>query len=249
VGDVNNSGTPNARPGERPVTSLSWPTALGQPGSVVTIPVAYTGSEAVEALQFGLRFDPAVLQLISPSTGDLETYTADNFNLLRAAEGEIRTLWLPLGATDERIRPGTVLFHLTFKVLSHLPENRSPLRFDDELLECLAWKMDGEEFRLQHNALNATKSREQAKETGIQASLSPNPTSGAATLTVVAETPEKARVMLFDAFGRRLGMQQLVLAPGGQEIPLPEVQNQPPGVYLWKIFTPTQKAGGHLIKQ
>ncbi|MDX1912991.1 MAG: cohesin domain-containing protein [Saprospiraceae bacterium] len=249
VGDVNNSAVPNARPGELPATSLAWPTVMAQPGSVVTFPVSYNGSQPVEALQFGLRFDPRVLQLISPSIGDLESYTADNFNLLRAEEGEIRTLWLPLGGSDERIRPGTVLFHLSFKVLGNLPENQSPLRFDDELLECLAWEADGTEYRLQHNGLNETKNRSLPENAAIRASVSPNPTTGGATMLVQAESPEKARIMLFDAFGRRLSMQQLMLVQGSQEIALPEVQNLPTGVYVWKIFTPTKKAQGHLVKQ
>ena len=83
----------------------------------------------------------------------------------------------------------------------------------------------------------------------LEASVKPNPTMGTATLVVQAAQSEKARVMLFDAFGRRLAMHELLLTEGRQEIPLTEAPGLPGGVYIWKIYTPTQKAQGHLIKQ
>ena len=248
VGDVNNTAVPG-RPAPRPVVALSWPSPRSQPGTIITLPITYQGNEAMEALQMGIRFDPTVLQLISPSKGDIESYLPDNFNLLKAAQGEIRTLWLPMTGEPEPVLPGTVLFYLTFKVLSEVSETGLPLWLDEGLLTCSAWKSDGTECALQY--ISATQTREESANIpgSLQASVRPNPTGGIATLFVQVIKPEMARVMLFDAFGRRLAMRELQLSEGRQEIPLPEVQGLPTGVYVWKIYTPSQKAQGHLVKQ
>ena len=248
VGDVNNTATAN-RPAERPIAGLTWPSLRTAQGGIVTLPITYAGAEPMEAVQMGLRFDPAVLQLIGPSQGDLESYLPGNFNLLRAAQGEIRTLWLPMAGEPEPVLPGTVLFYLSFKVLADMPESGLPLWLDEQLLVCSAWKSDGTEYALLHNQASKLRAEAVAEPKDIQASVRPNLTSGTATLVVQAAQPEKARVMLFDAFGRRLAMREVSLAEGPQEIPLNEAQGLPSGVYVWKIFTPTQKAQGHLVKQ
>jgi hypothetical protein len=66
---------------------------------------------------------------------------------------------------------------------------------------------------------------------------------------VQADLPEKARLMLFDAFGRGIALRELSLIGGTQELSLPELEGLPNGVYMWKVFTPTQQAQGHIIKQ
>ncbi len=249
VGDVNNTAMAHGRPIERPVVGLSWPNMRIAQGSIVTLPITYSGTESMEAVQLGLRFDPAVLQLIGPSQGDLESYLPGNFNLLKATAGEIRTLWLPMAGEPEPVLPGTVLFYLSFKVLADVPESGLPLWLDEQLLACSAWKSDGAEYALRYTL--GSKPREQAAvdPTQLQATIRPNPSSGTAALVVQATKQEKARVILLDAFGRRLAMRELMLAEGQQEIPLMEVQGLPSGVYVWQIYTPTLKAQGHLVKQ
>ena len=248
IGDVNNSATAN-RPAERPIAGLTWPSLRTAQGGIVTLPIIYAGADPMEAVQLGLRFDPAVLQLVGPSQGDIESYLPANFNLFRAAEGEIRTLWLPMTAELEAVLPGTVLFYLTFKVLTDVPESGLPLWLDEQLLACSAWKLDGTEYVLQHTSTSKSRAEASTQFKDMQASVRPNPTLGTATLVVQVAQPEKARVMLLDGFGRRIAMREVSLAEGQQEIPLPEVQGLPGGVYLWKIYTPSQKAQGHLVKQ
>jgi len=249
VGDVNSSAAGN-RPGQRPVLGLSWPNMRRKPGDVLTIPIRYYGTEPIEAVQLGLRFDPAALELIGPSVGDLETYLPGNFNLLDAAEGEIRTLWIPMTDAEMLIQPGTVLFHLNFKVLSGSAEGALPLWLDDGLLDAAAWKPGGEEYSLQQTA-PAARRDDPARPVnpGLKATIQPNPASGEVRLSIQAEKAEKCRVAVFDAFGQMLFFREFELQEGRQELALPEVAPLPAGVYSWKVYTLSLETQGQLIKQ
>ena len=248
VGDVNNTAMGN-RPSQRPNTHLSWPNLRTTPGGVLTVPITYSGSASMEAIQLGLRFDPARLQLIGPSKGDIESYLPDNFNLLRAIEGEIRTLWIPMTELPEKIKPGNVLFYLSFKVLGEMPTGGLPLWLDDQLLNCTAWAADGAEWAVGHVPISMKRDESAAAISGLQASLRPNPTLGDVTLLVESLKAEKGRIALYDAFGRRLFMRELMLQEGRQDIPLQEADQLPTGVYTWKVYTQSLDAQGHLIKQ
>ncbi|MDO8367786.1 MAG: T9SS type A sorting domain-containing protein [Saprospiraceae bacterium] len=248
VGDVNNTAVGN-RPVERPTVGLSWPNLRSAPGGTITVPVSYSGTELMEAIQLGIRFDPGKLQLIGPSIGDIESYLPGNFNLLKAGNGEIRTLWLPMTDGFERVQPGSVLFYLTFKVLEELPGDGLPLWLDSQLLDCAAWKSDGGEFAVQHAPALTKRDEPVAPAADLMASIHPNPTKGDATLVVQALKAEKGRIALFDAFGRRLFVRDVLFQEGKQDIPLPEVAPLPTGVYVWKVYTPSFKTQGHLVKQ
>lgn len=251
VGDVNNTAVAHGRPSERPSVSLAWPNLHAAPGEALTLPIIYAGDEPMEAVQLGLRFDPRVLQLLGPSQGDLESYLPANFNLLNAAQGEIRTLWLPMTGEPEPVLPGTVLFYLTFKVLAEISETGLPLWLDTQLLDCAAWKPDGTEYALTQAPATSVRAGAHATESeaGLQACVRPNPSSDSATLSVRAAKPGKARIALLDAFGKRLSVRELQLTAGHQDIPLPDAAGLPAGVYFWSIFTPTETAQGHLVKQ
>ncbi|MBL7809566.1 MAG: hypothetical protein JNN28_17230 [Saprospiraceae bacterium] len=250
VGDVNDSSMGGNRPGQRPALGLSWPNLRRQPGDVLSIPIRYNGTEPIEAIQLGLRFDPAALELIGPSVGEVETYLSGNFNLSKAAEGEIRTLWIPMTDAEMLIKPGSVLFHLNFKVLSGAAEGFLPLWIDHQLLDGAAWKPGGEECSLQQVAPGARRDDPKTLlASGLTATVQPNPASGGVTLSVQAEKADKCRVAVFDAFGQMLFFREFELREGAQEFPLPEVAPLPAGVYSWKVYTPSLETQGQLIKQ
>jgi len=248
VGDVNNTASGN-RPAERPVVGLSWPNTPVQSGEILTVPIRYTGAEPLKAVQLGLRFDPAKLELIGPSIGDIESYLAGNFNLQQANAGEIRTLWLPMSDDVAVISPGSVLFNLSFNVLDDSPNGAFPLWLDHQLLDCAAWKPGGAECIVEQVPVVSKRDEPASTNIGLMASVVPNPTLGGVTLTVQATKADKCRVTLFDAFGQGLFMREYALQEGRQDIPLPEVASLPAGIYIWKVFTPSLEAQGQLIKQ
>ncbi len=250
IGDVNDTAIPN-RPGERPVATLTWAAQRAELGSTVTVPIIYSGLEPLEAIQLGLRFDPAKLRLLGPSQGNLPGYHADNFGLTKAQEGEIRTLWLASDPDDPkfRIAPGAVLFHLTFQVLEALPETSLPLWLDDAVLANAAWKSDGTEYVIGQEPLHLEHRESPQATTLLRASVQPNPASGAAVFKVQAAQAGKGRIALFGPFGSRIFIRDVRLDVGEQEFSVPEVAQLPAGIYIWKVYVNGEKAQGHLVKQ
>ena len=252
VGDVNNTASPYRPPVHRPEAALSW-SVQNRTGDVITVPVVYTGAEPLEAFQAGIRFDPALLKLLSPSQGDLPAYSADCFGLSKVKSGEIRTLWLPFdpGNPDLQIEPGAVLFHLTFKVLGPLPESGLPLQLDDAILANAAWRPDGTECALIHvpPAPNERTEPGTAATGSLQAECRPNPTGGEVTFRVLSARPGKGRIALFGPFGNRVFVRDVMLDGSEQEFAAPEVAQLPAGVYIWKVYAGGQKTQGHLVKQ
>lgn len=247
IGDVNNTAVAN-RPAHRPVATLSWPVAAAVSGSVITIPITYTGTEPMDAIQLGLRFNPTQMEFVGPSKGDIESYLPGNFNLLNSKEGTIKTLWLPMSDFSEKIVPNTVLFYLTFKILSDLPDNGLPLWLDDQLLDAAAWNPDGEEYAIQAAPALASRDQTIALSRKLEAYILPNPTTGSSVLSIKATTTGKARVAIFDAFGKRVYFRELTLEAGRQDLSLEEVAQFSAGVYAWKVYTQDSEAQGHLIK-
>lgn len=256
VGDLNANAIAHARPAKRPEVGLAWIASNAQAGTTLTVPVTYTGDRPAEAIQLGLRFDPARLRLIGPSKGSLPGFSAGNFNLNDAAKGEIRTLWIPdYTEPDRHIQPGDVLFYLTFKVLTQTASAEPLLQLDNALLENLAWTAEGTECEVKGTAVQQRDDPAEAlpgvSAAGwLKASCSPNPTSGAASLRAESAKAGKARFWLLDASGRRLLLRDIVLdADTPQELALPELVQMPAGIYLWKLSMSGERVEGRLVKE
>lgn len=247
IGDVNYSAMAN-RPADRPTSTVSWSNSKAKKGEVLTIPVTYSGAEPLEAIQLGLRYDPAVLQLLGPSQGELAAWGPDNFNL--STPGEVRTLWLPADPSDpeQALTQGKVLFYLTFKVNAAIPESGLPIWLDNTLLDNAAWRNDGTECALTHGNAE-TVQRTPPNGQALTASSRPNPSSGQLTFSVKAPEPGKARIALYSPFGVRVLAQDVLLTAGEQEIDLPEAAQLPAGVYVWKVLSRGNKLQGHWVKQ
>jgi hypothetical protein len=250
VGDVNNSAIVDPmKPSSRQVTTITWTNTVAKSGATLTIPVVYAGSETLEALQLGLRFDPSRYELIGTAPGDLSGYTSSNFGLTQASKGEIRTLWFPSMNPDERIKPGMVLFYLNFKVLKGATDATFDLVLDNNLLSNLAWQQDGTEFSIAGTPTSERIPVEVHKsENTLQVNVQPNPSSGAVSMSINAPQAMKARIVLFSADGHRVLLRDVTLSEGEQLVALPEVLNLPAGIYSWKVYAGGFEAHGQLVK-
>lgn len=246
VGDVNNTVILD-KPLERPQTLVSWPALKPTKGSVITIPVTYTGAQALDAIQLGLRFDTAQLQLIGPSLGDLPSFNEGCFNLLDISRGDLRTVWLSLSDPLEKIQPGQVLFYLSFNVLNDIT-GKFPLDLSDKLLEGLAWNTAGTEHKLLQQPAVATAVKT-PDTPGLKVAVYPNPTSSDMVLDLEMKVAEPLRIGLYDAFGREIAYKEVATTAGRQTIRVPELASQPAGVYRWKAYTKRAEAQGTIIKQ
>ena len=252
VGDMNGSAVAHVRPAKRPKVSVIFLSSAAKSGSILTVPVVYAGPETLEAIQLGLRFDPARLKLIGPSKGDLPAWGADNFGLTKAEKGEIRTLWFaPSSQLGPLVKPGTVLFYLSFQALQQLSDGDLPLTLDDAVLPNAAWRPDGRECEVAHDspALKGREPKGPALRTTLRAICQPNPTSGEAALLVESDRAGRARIVLYGAFGKLIAVREVQLEKGSQRFDLPELDAQPTGIYLWSLLSEGEKTTGSLVKQ
>ena len=242
IGDVNNTVVPN-RPEKRPVSYISWPALRPAAGEVITLPVYYEGAKTIEALQMGLRFDPAQLRFLGASQGDMDSYLPGNFHV-EPELGQIRTLWFPMNEQWENIAPHTLLFHLSFEAIDNIG-GTLPIQLDNTLMDAAAWATGAQEFSLEQSS----RVRERSKQTSeLVATLRPTPTAGQAFLSIESQTTEPCRIAIYDAFGKQLVLKEIILDKGRQDISLQEAESLPKGVYMWKVFTNSAKTQGHLIK-
>jgi hypothetical protein len=218
--------------------------------SVITIPVTYTGAIPLEAIQLGLRFNPSKFALIGPSQGDVPNWNAGNFGLTKTSSGEIRTLWIPdFSDPFHRIQPGDILFYLSFRKLTNSEDASNPVSLDGNILDNLTWNASDQEMTLQEETSSAERSVEHTVDsTPLQASCTPNPTTGSTSLTVDAAKSGKGTLMVFGPFGNLLLTREVDFISGAQTYELPETGKLPSGVYIWKFNTLDTKVSGRLIK-
>jgi hypothetical protein len=255
IGDLNLSAQANGRPAERPVTQFAWSApAARAAGSFVTVPVRYTGSDTLLACQLGFRFDPRQLRLLEPTAGQVPGVTPQNFGLTRVQEGQVRFVWLaPLLDPEQMLATDQVLFYLTFEVLRDLSESTVfPLELDNSVLDNAVWNTTDTELSAvqQTTPIRPRQAEAQTAPTSVSVQCTPNPTRGPATLTIDPTISGKARVGLFAADGRMIRIQNIELVKGQrQQIDLPDLSEQPNGVYIWKVFNSSFKVQGHLVVQ
>jgi hypothetical protein len=261
VGDVNNTAIVSCtvqddqcHAFERPVGDF----ALIEPmrnalktGEYYTLPVQADGETPLIAWQMALRFDPDALELVGPSLGDLPELSSGNFNLAQASEGLIRALWFaPPEAEDAALKPGQTLFYLTFKVKQDIAANTLLLKTDDDLMSNLGWTSEGAAHRIT-SPTNAgqVESRDES-QAPAPVTCRPNPSSGEITFDIAAFEPAKrARLSVFDAFGRRIWWRDLHGERGPLSIAVPEAAEWSAGVYHWELRRDKERAQGTFIRQ
>lgn len=259
VGDVNNSvvlDCPDCDAFQRP--EGSYPLHLSKKrvlrvGDVYTVAVQAGGDVPLIAWQSAFRFDPVYLELIGPSLGDVPGINADNFNLNQAPDGLIRALWYAeVDAWEETaIQPGQSLFNLTFRVKQDLPESESPIRLDEAVMPNQAWTKEGSTLVLQ-TAVSSSREEEteQPSEIPLWVRCRPNPSIGAVTFDIITlPQTRRARLYVFDAFGRRVWHRDLGSEMGPVQIAVPEAATWPVGVYHWELRMDRQKSTGLFVRQ
>ena len=254
IGDVDHSAVPN----NRPAFQQELPFSVGQEtvsakSEFITLPITYQGDQSLEAVQMGLHFDPTYLEFVAPSQGNIEGITPDCFGLQQVKQGNIALLWLynPI-SNEHRLQAGDQLCYLTFKVLQPLPENGDWLQLGDQILSSTAWDSQGAIYRpvVPATVAERTASARLSSNKTIQVTAIPNPTHGAVQLQIDGGAGiERAKVGLFDAFGKVVLVRNLRIAPGQQTLDLPELVAQPAGVYNWRIWSETMQVSGIIVKQ
>jgi hypothetical protein len=247
IGDVNDSHVARGQQMGKPqvLTAAIPPQAEG---GYLTVPVTYEGSQALSAVQLGLKFNPALLELVGTSQGSLEGVTADCFGLTDAAAGKIRFVWFD---AQNEVHPvaGQPLFYLTFRVKAALPEAGAVLSLDAAGLESHAWEDDGKTYPLELQAAAVAERNDAAAVQGFALRAAPNPFTDVLRLSIHADRAEKVAVWVFDGFGVRKHYRDVLLQPGDNSVEIGADPAWSNGVYMVQVRQGKRKAQAVVIKQ
>ena len=96
----------------------TMPDKIVQPNEVFDVGINVVGFEDIQSLQFGVVWDPAVIDFVAIHGHQLPDVTIDNINTMYTDEGKLRFLWedapLYLGQT---IDDNTSIFNIRFKAV------------------------------------------------------------------------------------------------------------------------------------
>jgi hypothetical protein len=237
IGDVDNTAAPHSKM-KRPNSSLGFMTnTAAKGGDIITVPVYYQGETVMDGLQFALKFDPNVWELIGPSAGDIAV-VPDHFGLFKADQGSIGFSWNTIEGETEAVQPGTLLFNLSFKAKGDIVSAEPLLQIDYAAVSDGAWTHDGTEHHLV--AAPVAVSREQMSHHSVAPEVKavPNPTTGLSTLYFNTSVAGKIRLVLTDAYGRQLSLREVATEAGQQAIVVQELEHRAAGIYHWWLKMP-----------
>jgi hypothetical protein len=91
---------------------------LGILGREVSVDVVINKFSNIIAFQASINWDPAVLTYKQVSNFGIKDFDGNDFGTTTTAQGHLRFLWVPDDATAVTVADGTVLFTVTFEVIS-----------------------------------------------------------------------------------------------------------------------------------
>ncbi len=103
----------------QPTFTLSPTTITANQGDIITVNVVVTNFTNIVSFQYSMNWNPAVLQFNPPVGGlNLAGLTTASFGTNQASNGILTTSWIDPNATGVTVPSGTVIYTLSFTVLS-----------------------------------------------------------------------------------------------------------------------------------
>lgn len=118
-----------------PSVSLSIEQGQAAPGEDICLSVTVSDFTDIQGMQWGLSWDPSVLEFQQLTNFNLRDLDLPDFNVGAAPEGAIRLSWIPLQAPFTLSLPDeTVIFDICFRVKATAANGFSAVSFDNELI-------------------------------------------------------------------------------------------------------------------
>jgi len=196
--------------------------------------------EDIYSYQFGLNFDPTLLQWLDVQAGQALPMTVqENFGAYEAANGELRTVWASDQGTS--LSSGTRVFRVKFRALESGMKLSEVLRLSQsENLLPTAFKSD---FQPVPVVLVFTETSASQEVNGLSGQLKlmqnrPNPVFDETTIGF--ELPEgcDARLRILDAMGRVIAERKATYSTGYHEERFQVGNMHSQGVLYYELTTP-----------
>ncbi len=242
VGDVDCNAYPGfgqPQTDDRALTALTIPDALLMPGETLEVPVRLAETGSWLGLQFGLQYDPQLLEIESVHPGNLSGMDQSSAVVVRP--GLFSLVWFE--ATPQRLVPADNLVVLRIKA-------RQPVRLS-EVLSLRNEKMLPEAYtsgeKVQPLQLRFEEGSAGTAETAFFPAQ-PNPTAGGATLPLRLDQTGPVTVEVTDVSGQRLWLNQITLNSGIHLLEIPAAALPHPGTYMWRVTAGRATGSGKLVK-
>ncbi|MEO6037358.1 MAG: T9SS type A sorting domain-containing protein [Saprospiraceae bacterium] len=237
IGDVNCNAIANVTGQNPEEEALVIPDLHLQANEVVEVPVRFAQAKGYYGFQFGLHFDPALVEVleVEPVLGSL-----DNFGVFA---DQVRVSWS--AAESVLSLPDEPVFLLRLRALAPL-QLAEVLSLDNALrAEAYPEQEDRVDLRLQFEPNEATAS---GTAPGIFAPQ-PNPTTAGVRIPLRLEQPETLSVELFDASGRLRYRQEQPGSAGAQWLEVPATAFPQAGMYCWRVQAGATVQSGKIVRQ
>ena len=246
LGDVASpASTPNRPDSENTLTLVAHDRVL-RAGEEVTVAFRVLRFQDLAALQFALRFDPALVEFRGFSAPAASPLKEANFGFYRIGEGEIRAVWSVAEGLD--LPDGELVFNLRFAALEDQVRLSQVLQLDDEVLPRAAYHTDLSPLQialqfLQRARPTGAASQRDADESDTDAPTvlllqnQPNPFHDHTTIGFVLGEPLQARLRVFDITGRLLFERAAQYPAGYQSVEFQPDQRTLPGMLLYELTT------------
>ncbi len=234
VGDVNQNAIGNLTeptPGDE---ALIIPDQALRANEIVEIPVRFAQANAHYGFQFGLHFDPTLVEVLEviPVLG-----TADNYGIF---PDRITTSWSD--AEPLISLPDEPLYRLRIKALRPL-QLAAALRLDTGLhAEAYTENDRRSELKLQFAPV------EQGGGQQVFAPQ-PNPTTAGVRLPLRLDQPAAVTFDLLDVTGRLVYQQVQIGVAGAQMLEIPATAFPQAGLYFWRVAVGPNVQAGKIVRQ
>ena len=238
TGDVNSSANPVNKP-SGPTPNLVWKVQdhVLEQDATITAEFRTENFDNLLALQFGIHFDPTMLEFLQIETIAGSPMQMGNFGLYKLDEGEIRA-FLAL-AEGKTIANGTPSFRLKFKVLQGGSKLSDVLQLNNAVLlgECyLSDYTPGPVGLVYESQISGTKDLDASTFSLLQ--NRPNPFRDKTVIGFILPEDCEAQIRIFDINGRLVMEQKGLFARGynEQEFQLDGILGD--GIMYYELVTP-----------
>ena len=243
VGDVNNTAIPNATttpPAEsRTPNFLTLPDLALKTGETFEIPIHSTENTDWLGLQFGLDFDPKLLEIEAIESSTLSNFDQNNWAQPQA--GQITLSWS--SASPTRIFPKDELLRLRVKARADIRLSSAFKTIEKPIIRSESYDTEG--FL---HPLNLVFSENNNIEPVEVFAPQPNPTRVGVTLPIQLAQTETLRLEVLDLSGKLLWVNDWHLEKGSHLLEIPALAMPHNGMYIWQLQAGSVLKTGKITK-
>ncbi len=249
IGDVDCDASPGATatPDDRQVKYVSLPDATLEAGETMEVPLAFTDTGDWAAMQLGLQYDPALLEIEAILPGELPDLEAGSF--AEPAPGLLNMVWFT--AQENRVAAHETLFTLRLRAKQALQLSQSlqlTKRTPETPRYLRAEAYDAHETAFNFELLFRENATEMPSTQTVIYQPQPNPTAAGAAIPVQLAQGETVSLTVTDVSGKLLWEQASMRGAGLQMLEVPATVLSKAGVYFWKVEAGEELAAGKIIR-